>query len=241
MTKLHHDIWHGDNAELCKKFKPGTIQSLITDPPFGVDNQSNMAKTQEGKEYARKIANDESPEQAMKVFRDMWGSMAPAMKENSDIYVVTAHQVLEEWLTFTRELFGPQGYRRKAVLVWEKDGPGMGDLNSWGMGCEFILYYKRGNRERSDQRRNNVLHSPQLRPTELIHPHEKPLPLLELLIKHSTDPGDWVVDPFAGSGSLVRAAQRCGRSAIGIEYDETNWRLAKQKLESGQGEGLGLD
>jgi adenine-specific DNA-methyltransferase len=199
-----------------------------------------MAVTEAGKSYARKIANDENPEVAKQVFEKMWHAMAPAMKPDSDIYVVTAHQVLEEWLTFTRDLFGADGYTRKAVLVWEKEGPGMGDLNSWGMGCEFILYYKRGSRARSDKRRNNVLHTPQLRPTELIHPHEKPLALLELLIKHSTDPGDWVVDPFAGSGSLVRAAQRTGRSAIGIEYDEENWRLAKAKLDSGQGEGLGL-
>jgi hypothetical protein len=162
----HNDIWHGDNAELCQRFKPGTIQSLITDPPFGVDNLSNMAVTREGKDYARKIANDENPEVAKAVFTKMWHAMAPAMKENSDIYIFTAHQVLEDWLTFTRDLFSPMGYQRKAVLVWEKDGPGMGDLQSWGMGCEFVLYYKRGNRDRTDTRRNNVLHSPQLRPTD---------------------------------------------------------------------------
>jgi DNA modification methylase len=236
----HNDIWHGDNSELCQKFKPGTIQSLITDPPFGVDNLSNMAVTKEGKDYARKIANDENPEVAKAVFTKMWKSMAPAMKPDSDIYIFTAHQVLEDWLVFTRELFAPEGYNRKAILVWEKDGPGMGDLQSWGMGCEFVLYYKRGSRERTDTRRNNVLHSPQLRPTELIHPHEKPLPLLELLIKHSTDKGDWVVDPFAGSGSLVRAAEHLGRNAIGIEYDEKNFDLALRKLKSGEGEGLGL-
>ena len=236
----HNDIWHGDNAELCRKFKPATIQCLITDPPFGVDNLSNMAVTKEGKEYARKIANDENPEVAKATFRKMWESMCPAMKPDSDLYVFTAHQVLEEWLVFTRELFAPAGYTRKAILVWEKDGPGMGDLQSWGMGCEFVLYYKRGSRDRTDTRRNNVLHSPQLRPTELIHPHEKPLPLLELLIKHSTSKGDWVVDPFAGSGSLVRAAQHLGRNSIGIEYDEKNWELAKRKLESGAGEGLGI-
>jgi len=217
------------------------IQSVITDPPFGVDNLSNMATTAEGKEYARKIANDESPEVAIKVFRDVMEAVIPGMKDESDIYIFTAHQVLQEWLVFTQELLEPHGFRRKAILVWEKDGPGMGDLNSWGMGCEFILYYKRGNRPRSAERRNNVLHLPQLRPNQLIHPHEKPEALLELLIRHSTDKGQFVLDPFGGSGSLVRAARRCGRSAVSIELDEKNYQLAMKKLNEGDGGGFDFD
>jgi adenine-specific DNA-methyltransferase len=236
-----HQIWHGDSIHLTRLLKPGMIQSVITDPPFGVDNLSNMAVTAEGKSNARKIANDESPEIAMKTFTDVFGSLMPALKPASDIYVFTAHQVLEEWLTFTRNLFEPHGFTRKAILVWEKDGPGMGDLESWGMGCEFILYYKRGDRAKSDVRRNNILHTPQLRPNQLIHPHEKPTQLLETLIKHSTNPGDWLIDPFGGSGSLVRAAERTARCAIGIEYDEENWRRASAKLLEGEGAGFDFD
>jgi adenine-specific DNA-methyltransferase len=241
-TSSHHLIWHGDSTVLGKHFQAKRqIQSVITDPPFGVDNQSNMAVTSHGKNYARKIANDESPEIAMKVFADVMNVIIPGMKDNSDIYVFTAHQVLEEWLTFTRELFKPFGFERKAILVWEKDGPGMGDLQSWGMGCEFILYYKRGNRESTDQRRNNILHVPQVRPGELIHPHEKPLPLLELFIKHSTSRGDLVVDPFGGSGSVVRACQRIDRNAVAIELDDLNYKLSLRKLEEGEGAGLEFD
>jgi site-specific DNA-methyltransferase (adenine-specific) len=238
---LVHQIWHGDSAELGLRFQPKRmIQSVITDPPFGVDNQSNMAVTAEGKNYARKIANDESPEIAMATFTKVMGAIIPGMKDESDIYVFTAHQVLEEWLTFTRNLFSPHGFTRKAVLVWQKDGPGMGDLNSWGMGCEFILYYKRGSRgiTPGTARRNNVLHVPQLRPSDLVHPHEKPTALLQLLIQHSTSPGDFVVDPFGGSGSLVRAAEQCGRSAVAIEYDKDNYDLALKKLNEGEGGGM---
>lgn len=237
--ELKHLIWHGDSAELGSRFhQKRQIQSIITDPPFGVDNQSNMAVTEAGKKYARKIANDESPEVAIATFKRVMAAMLPGMKDESDIYVFTSHQVLEEWLVFTKQLFEPHGFTRKAILVWEKDGPGMGDLNSWGMGCEFILYYKRGGREASDTRRNNVLHVPQLRPGELIHPHEKPLALLELLIRHSTHKGDLVVDPFGGSGSLVRAAQRMGRHGVAIEYDLENYQLALNKLNTGEGGGF---
>lgn len=234
----HADIWLGDSIELVKKFKPDTIQSVITDPPFGVDNQSNMAVTEAGKEYATKILNDETPEQAWDIFSRVMTNLIPALKPDSDIYIFTAHQVLEEWLVWTRQLLEPWNFRRKAVLVWQKDGPGMGDLQTWGMGCEFILYYKRGNRERTDTRRNNVLSFPQIRPGELIHPHEKPEPLLELLIKHSTSPGDWIVDPFGGSGSLVRAARKTGRNSIGIELDPERHEKAIRKLNGGEGAGM---
>ena len=238
MAPLVHQIWQGDSRELCQKFKPGCVNCVITDPPFGVDNLSNMATTAEGKQYARKIANDESPEVAMRVFTEVMDVLLPKTADDSDLYVFTAYQVLKEWLLFLDDLGSRHGFVRKAVLVWEKDGPGMGDLDSWGQGHEFIIFLKKGRRPSSDTRRSGVIHVPQLRPTQLIHPHEKPLPLLEMFIRHSTNQGDFIVDPFGGSGSLVRAAQRTGRSAVAIEYDEENYNLAKRKLEEGEGEGL---
>ena len=225
-----HQIWHGKSEELCLRFKPGRVHCVITDPPFGVDNKSNMAVTASGKEHARKIANDESPEVAIATFNRVMDALLPRTADESDLYIFTAHQVLKEWLEVADSL-GRHGYRRSAILVWEKDGPGMGNLESWGQGMEFILYLKKGNRERSDVRRNGVIRVPQVRPSDLIHPHEKPLPLLEILLKMSTNKGDFVVDPFGGSGSLVRAAKRCGRSAVAIEYDRVNYDKAARALE----------
>lgn len=194
-----------------------------------------MAVTQEGKTHARKIANDESPEIAMRVFGQVMDVLLPKTASDSDLYIFTAYQVLKEWLQLADDL-SRHGFTRKAILVWEKDGPGMGDLESWGQGHEFIIYLKKGRRERSDVRRSGVIHIPQLRPGDLIHPHQKPSALLELLIKHSTNKGDFIVDPFAGSGSTVVAARKLDRSAVGIEYDEHNCQLAKDFLNSGSGE-----
>lgn len=230
--KLVHQIWHGDSAEKCAIFQnKKNVACVITDPPFGVDNQSNMAVTAEGKKMARKIANDESPEVAIATFKAVMDTLLPGTRDDADCYVFTSYQVLSDWLTMTDEFMPKHGFKRKAVLVWEKDGPGMGDLeNPWGMGVEFILFFQKGRRPKSSKRRNAVLHVPQLRPNQLIHPHEKPGALLELLIKASTEEGDLVVDPFGGSGSLVRAAKHCNRSAVAVEYDETNFDLATKAL-----------
>lgn len=219
--------------ELCQRFQAKRrVNCVITDPPFGVNNQSNMAKTVEGKINARKIANDESPEVAIGVFNSVMDSLLPGTVDECDMYIFTAHQVLREWLAVADDL-GRHGFRRCGILVWQKDGPGMGDLDgSWGMSHEFIIFLKKGNRERSAgvARRSGVLAIPQLRPNQLIHPHEKPTALLNELIRFSTDPGDFIVDPFCGSGSTVRAAREMKRSAVAIELDPHNFEIANNRL-----------
>jgi adenine-specific DNA-methyltransferase len=192
-----------------------------------------MAVTSEGKTNARKIANDETPEKAIKVFNKVMDVLLPATTDNADMYVFTAHQVLEHWLEACNDLVR-HGFRRSAILVWQKDGPGMGNLDSWGMGHEFIIFLKKGNRPRSTPRRSGVIEVSQVRPKDLIHPHEKPVALLDLLIRHSTDPGDFIVDPFCGSGSTVRAAKAADRSAVGIELDVKNFEIATNKLVTGE-------
>ena len=227
---VKQDIWHGDSIDICRRLR-ATVNCVITDPPFGVDNLSNSAVTPDGKKNARKIANDESPEIAIRVFQQVMDQLLPKTADNADMYLFTAHQVLKEWIEVADSL-ARHGFMRSAILVWEKDGPGMGDTASWGMGHEIILFLKKGRRVATDKRRSGVIHVPQVRPGSLIHPHEKPLDLLEMFIRHSTSRGDLIVDPFAGSGSTVRAAKRLDRSALGVELDDKNFRLAHQALHT---------
>lgn len=229
--KIVQDVRHGDSRELCKRLKPESVTAVVTDPPFGVNNQSNSSVTAEGKANARKIANDESPEQAISVFNEVMDALLPKTKPAADLYIFTAHQVLKEWLEVADSL-GRHGFARSAILVWQKDGPGMGNLESWGMSHEFIIFLKKGNRHRSDKRRSGVIHIPQVRPDRLIHPHEKPVALYELLLQHSTSYGDLAVDPFGGSGVLARACRNIGRSGLSIEYDKLNFDRAHQALHS---------
>ncbi|MFC5744781.1 DNA-methyltransferase [Actinomadura rugatobispora] len=63
-----------------------------------------------------------------------------------------------------------------------------------------------------------------------IHPTEKPVELLDLLIRYACPPGGMVVDPFAGSGSTLEAARLTGRKAIGIEAHEPYAEAAARRL-----------
>jgi site-specific DNA-methyltransferase (adenine-specific) len=63
-----------------------------------------------------------------------------------------------------------------------------------------------------------------------IHPTEKPVALLDLLIRYSSRPGDLILDPFAGSGSTAVAARLTGRQAVLIEADERYCEAIAKRL-----------
>jgi site-specific DNA-methyltransferase (adenine-specific) len=69
-----------------------------------------------------------------------------------------------------------------------------------------------------------------------VHPTQKPVGLLEYLIKTYTNEGDVVLDNAMGSGSTVVAAIRSGRKYIGIEKDELYFKKAKERVENEQAE-----
>lgn len=62
------------------------------------------------------------------------------------------------------------------------------------------------------------------------YPTQKPLLLLERIIKLATNEGDCVIDPFCGSGTTLVAAQSLGRAAIGIDMSEEAVSLSKRRL-----------
>lgn len=236
MTETKQLIINGKSEEVCAKFKEAKVDCVITDPPFGVDNQSNMAVTNEGKSHATKIANDETPEKAISTYKSVMDALLPWTKPTADAYVFTSHQVLKEWLIMLDEFMPKHGFVRKAVITWDKCDPGMGDLECpWGMGVEFVMYFQKGRPPKRSNRENSVISIPKLRPKDLIHPHEKPTRLLEKFIKTSTEPGSWIVDPFGGSGSLARAARNCDRNAICIELDPDRANAAKKKFAATAG------
>lgn len=100
--------------------------------------------------------------------------------------------------------------------------------------CEYglILY-----RDRLPKFRNNgkmifnCIDWPRDNESEKIHPTQKPVELLKTLIEIFTDPGDVVIDPCAGSGSTLIAAERIGRKAYGFEIKKDFFTKANKWLE----------
>lgn len=100
--------------------------------------------------------------------------------------------------------------------------------------CEYglVLY-----RERLPKFRNNgkmifnCIDWPRDNESEKIHPTQKPVELLKTLIEIFTDEGDVVIDPCAGSGSTLIAAQRLNRKGFGFEIKKEFYIKAKEWIE----------
>ena len=230
------DDWEPD------KYK---FQCVLTDPPYGMDFQSTYGKDEEAREaYQSKIDDDGTVEEALAGWKLTMDAMLPFLDDQCEMYVfshwhVTAgfqgedgkyHPGWQDWLKVKMPKYG---FALKQLLVWEKGWPGIGDVKTnWGAGHEFIYYLKRGSRP-MPARRSGVIHVDKVRPGTNVHPTEKPQGLLKILLEASTDPGDWVLDPYAGSSSALLAARDMGRNAVGIERKAEYYEVGQSRLSSG--------
>jgi len=63
---------------------------------------------------------------------------------------------------------------------------------------------------------------------EIVHPFQKPLALIERLMRVYSNPGNIIFDPFFGSGSTLKAANNLGRNAIGCEINSEYFALMQE-------------
>lgn len=71
-------------------------------------------------------------------------------------------------------------------------------------------------------------------PSVCVHPTQKPIELMEYLIKTYTNKGETVMDNCMGSGTTGIAAKNLGRSFIGIEQDEEYYKIAEKRIRDAQ-------
>jgi hypothetical protein len=74
---------------------------------------------------------------------------------------------------------------------------------------------------------------------ERVHTTQKPEGLMEALVRDFTDPGELILDPFAGSGTTGVACKRLGRRFIGFERDAKYHAIAERRIRNAR-EQLGL-
>jgi DNA modification methylase len=63
-----------------------------------------------------------------------------------------------------------------------------------------------------------------------LHPTQKPVVLMSFILQWRTQPGDLVLDPYTGSGPVLRAAKDLGRRAMGVEIEERYCEIAANRL-----------
>ena len=123
------------------------------------------------------------------------------------------------------------------LLVWCKTNPTPATNNIWLPDLEYCLVFKEKGAARYNdgyELKSKWYLSPINKPDKDIweHPTIKPLDLVERHIKHSTKPGDTVLDCFMGSGTTGVACRNLDRNFIGIEIDQKYFDIAKRRIET---------
>ncbi len=98
---------------------------------------------------------------------------------------------------------------------------------------EFIIYAVKGKPVLNFEKRNvsDVWHCKRAS-GKYKHPTQKPSDLMELPIKYSSNPGDLVLDPFAGSFTVAAACKKLDRNFISGELDNKYCEIGKEKLNN---------
>ncbi len=202
-------------------------QLVFTDPPYNVPNQGHVTKRTSVREFV-----DASGELTPAEYSDFLGRTATCIRNHvapgAVIYMCMDWRHSDELSFGTRNILG----RPKNMIVWVKTNAGLGTF--YRSQHELIYVYvidggrainnfKLGARGRH---RTNVWRYPGMnsfgrqRDTLLgLHPTVKPVALVSDALLDCSNRNDIVLDPFAGSGTTMIAAERIGRKARLIEID----------------------
>lgn len=146
-------------------------------------------------------------------------------KKNTAHYVFCSFHFIDK---FKQEF--EKKFTVKNILVWEKNNTSMGDLKAnFAPKVEFILFLQKGRRFINGSRDPNIFKFK--RTNNKVHPTQKPIDLMEYLIKKFTNCNDLVLDPFMGSGTTGIACKNLNRDFIGIELDRKYFEIAKKRIE----------
>ena len=232
-------LYHADCRDVLPELERESIDMIWTDPPYGHSNgDGDLAASRLGVRGARQrplatIANDGAEEwpALMQAFLDQaarilkrdcccccccgGGGPSPSFAR--------AALWIDERLSFFH------------AVVWDKSARGHGLGWRFRRDYEFVMVaHRKGGKlawaDDSVAVPNIVRDAPV---PNTLHPTTKPIALVQRFVTWHTQPGDTVLDPFAGSGTSLVAAKDLGRRAIGVELDERHCETAALRLSQG--------
>jgi site-specific DNA-methyltransferase (adenine-specific) len=143
------------------------------------------------------------------------------LKKNSHFYLFCD----QETMFVAKPLAEAAGFRFWKPIVWDKLSIGMG--YHYRSRYEFVLFFEKGKRKLQDLGVADVIQSKRIAGG---YPTEKPAAVSEVLVKQSSLPGEVVIDPFMGSGSVGVAALSLGRRFLGTDIAPAARELTRRRL-----------
>jgi DNA modification methylase len=231
------DIWECDEHRLLcgDATNPESLSALMerdqagmvfTDPPYNVPNAGHVTKRDGVREFAMG-AGEMSPDTFIAFLSIVFGNIFNHMQAGAVAYFCMDWRHLSELWAAANPIFGPM----KNLIVWVKRNAGMGSF--YRSQHEMICVYAAPGKPINNfglggkgRHRSNVWEYPGFNgfirgrdETLAMHPTVKPVAMVMDALKDCSNRRGIVLDPFAGSGTTMIAAERTGRRARLMEID----------------------
>lgn len=245
----HHKIIHGDALEELKKLPDESVDLIFADPPYNI-----------GKNFNGVIDKWKTEEDYLAWCYQWLDLCVRKLKPSGSLYVMTATQFMPYFDIFLRKKinvlsrivwsYDSSGVQAKKYFgsLYEPILFCVKDKNNYTFNANDILVEAKTGAKRklidyrkavptvysSEKVPGNVWDFPRVRyrmNEYENHPTQKPIALLERIIKASSNEGDVVLDPFSGTFTTCFVAKELNRKSIGIELQEDYIKIGLRRLQ----------
>lgn len=215
-------LYPGSAQDILPTLEAESFDILLFDPPYGVGADKFGEQAMDlGHQY------DDSWNNALELTGFIVDQGARLLKPDAHVLMFCAYECIEIW----RKLYAHYGYKVwPRPLIWSKGQQSHVPVPDFGprYSYECILFAQRG-RRKINKLVNDVFSFPPVR--DKIHAAEKPSELLEALIDFVARPGDRILDPCIGSGSIFVGGRNKEVYITGIEIDPDAYAIARERMK----------
>lgn len=237
-------LYQGDCMQVIEQLPDNSLDAIFADPPYFLSNGG--ISVQSGKQVCVDKGDWDkggTPEYIYQ-FNKQWLSLCrPKLKDNGTIWISGTHHNIFVVQRCLQEL----GYKILNVITWQKsDPPPNLSCRYFNFSTELVIWARKSEKKphkfnyetmkqlNGGSQMTDVWRIPAVGMWEKTcgkHPTQKALRLLYRIVLASTNEGDTILDPFAGSSTTGIAANLLGRKFIGIEQDKSFIELSKRRRE----------
>lgn len=227
ILKNENCLEYMENLIKTTKQKP-IFDAVITDPPYNISRKNNFKTIgRNGIDFGKWDYEFNQTNWIKKV--------SPLIKDGGTIIIFNDYKNFGE---IVKEL-EKQGFIIKDLLRWIKNNPMPRNIERrYVTDFEFAIWAVKENGKWTFNKnkskkyiRPEFKYSIVSKSIDKIHPTQKPIELIEELIKIHTNKNDWIFDPFMGSGTTCIASLNLKRNFIGCEIDKYYFQKLKDRIE----------
>ena len=209
-------LYHGDCLEILPTLAKGSVDAVVTDPPYGINTKSDgMGKLSPWADMCNAA-----------LFYGSW--IRDARRALNDRGCLWSFLNWRSLVTFQKAACD-MGWPIESLMVWDKRWIGPGGTRGLRPSYEMVALWCKEGFSVEDRGLADVqpFSWSSVKPNG--HPAEKPETLLSWLV--DTCPPGLILDPFMGSGTTGVAAMKSGRRFIGIEIERKYFDIACERIE----------